>query len=574
MATYLAGMSQQEPRATIENLVRGFDRDAVASARQMRAMRDNDGPSFLSGAAGVLKDYNGTAGHQSLLSLLAAGGLLGPVLSDPSLSLKQAVELARAAARMDSKVDVALAKQLADSVAGSGDSTLPIDASRLLEILGEISDGTRILAPMARLLRSSNPHLRSKVILLMGRGNRSARWLQTHLAADDPRVRASAVEALWGVDTEEARELLEAAARDPHNRVAGNAILALHRLGDCSVIPQVSAMARHEAIPFRLTAAWVMGETRDPRFLELLAGMLRDADAAVRTRAFTAIGQIKAAVARSRQAGQWRAGGLFLEGETPGWRRLQLAVNAEDPRERLRCAPTQFILSEGGQAITAYRVVERIAAEAMSLVLVFPRSSLPGGAPWNHAMEKCLEAKRPSDRWALAPYLASGKAAESLGKDSMPLSFTAKPPLIEALFKVPANRTDCTDFSSALWRAVRADQGPSRGRRHLIVVNETDAGWPAEFEDLVAAARKSRATVQVVSVCPSPALEELCRLVAGSFQIASGGEVGDRVEQAYLNLLARYEVHYQSPAPDARLLRVKVHTPDGWAEATVQIPPL
>src|SRR5437899_3333086 len=83
-----------------------------------------------------------------------------------------------------------------------------------------------------------------------------------------------AIEALWGVDTPEVRAFLHAAARDPDNRVVGNALMGLYRLEDASAVPALLKMTSHESRRFRATAAWVMGETKDARFTKALAGML------------------------------------------------------------------------------------------------------------------------------------------------------------------------------------------------------------------------------------------------------------------------------------------------------------
>ena len=41
------------------------------------------------------------------------------------------------------------------------------------------------------------------------------------------------------------------------------------------------------------------------------------------------------------------------------------------------------------------------------------------------------------------------------------------------------------------------------------------------------------------------------------------------VEQAYLNLLARFEIAYQPVAPNAPVLKVRVQTPVGWGETLI-----
>src|SRR5205807_10315946 len=118
-------------------------------------------------------------------------------------------------------------------------------------------------------------------------------------------------EAMWGVDSAEAQMLLRYALTDSDHRAVGNALLGLYYLGDCSVIPKIVKMAAHEAGLFRAAAAWVMGETGDPRFIKVLVRMLADLNTIVRKRAFAALGRIKAAAAIAGQGAQWRMGGVI-----------------------------------------------------------------------------------------------------------------------------------------------------------------------------------------------------------------------------------------------------------------------
>ena len=76
------------------------------------------------------------------------------------------------------------------------------------------------------------------------------------LTKRDPRVRANAIEALWGSDSALARGLFREASRDVNNRVAGNALLGLYLLGDTSAVPQILKMAAQPDPLFRATAAW------------------------------------------------------------------------------------------------------------------------------------------------------------------------------------------------------------------------------------------------------------------------------------------------------------------------------
>ena len=143
-----------------------------------------------------------------MVSILVENDLLLPALTNPALTREQAIALAGAAARAGQMVDVAIARHLAGSASSVTIDACPPEIQRLMDILAETSDGTRILPSLIALTRLPNPYLQSKAVLMIGRMNRNVKWVQSRLAESDSRVRANAIEAIWGLDTEEARNLL------------------------------------------------------------------------------------------------------------------------------------------------------------------------------------------------------------------------------------------------------------------------------------------------------------------------------------------------------------------------------
>jgi len=341
--------SFDDNRAALGNRVRNFEADATASRQQIRDLMDNHREHFYASSIEILKTVGDSRGAQYLVALMVANGMLLQALCNPDLSRKQALSLGRAAQRVDPMTDVTLARILADSGFGGGAVQIA-DPAELMDILCEIADAGHIMPSLMRMMRHPNTYLRSKAVKLIGRGSQSAKWVMAwamaRLAESDPRVRANAVESLWGVDTPEARTLLSFAANDANNRVVANALLGLYLLGESSVLADVVRLAGHESALFRSSAAWVMGEARDPRFTEALRPMISDPDAKVRKLVFAALGQIKAANAQPSAGERWYVAGRMLAGESlKGLRRLVLAVAAEDMREQPKVAPLQFILS-------------------------------------------------------------------------------------------------------------------------------------------------------------------------------------------------------------------------------------
>lgn len=149
-------------------------------------------------------------------------------------------------------------------------------------------------AEVVPLLRHTDPRVRSRAAVLLGRRFRSAHWAERYIFDKDARVRANVVESLWGLDLPGVRELLLTASQDRANRVAGNAVYGLCVLGAPEAGPAIRAMAAQGDSACRTTAAWVMGQTGDGGFHEDLLRLTRDPVPAVRKTALRALLRLQA----------------------------------------------------------------------------------------------------------------------------------------------------------------------------------------------------------------------------------------------------------------------------------------
>ena len=552
---------------TLESLVESFDRDSAAGRERIRELLDHDAQAFRKGVVRVTKAFPSSArGVRFIVSLLLTNNLLAPTLCDKALSLEEAASLARTALQMEPMMDVALAKKLADDTA-LGEPVQ--NAGRLMDILGLISNGNRITSSLMRLWRSSDPLMRSKAVLLIGRGSRSIQWAQSRLAETDPRIRASAVEALWGVDSAEAKTVLRAAARDANNRVAGNALFALYDIGDTLAISEMFKMAASDSPLFRSSAAWAMGETGDPRFSEALGRLMSESSSVVRRRAFAELSRLKTA-AKTRQGREWRVAGRLLPA-SGRMRQLGFEASPADGSAPPRLLATQFILSEDSRPVTQYQVEAHAPAEALALTFLFPHSAAPGSAPWVQGAVGCLNWKRPSDLWCATFYMpANGKTDQTGQGTPEPPQFNADRQTAEAALREAPAETACAAFWDAIRSAAHAVGAPEVGARHLIVYSPSSPEAPADLAEIAPAAVASNTSVHVVSLEPCPALEELCRGTQGSFRLAkSEPELARVVEEAHLALLPRFLVGYPPLAPGAHALNVRVFDATGWGETTI-----
>ena len=558
----------EDVRAILGNLVRNFEADATASRKQIRDILDNDRELFYTVSIEILKTMPDCRGGQFLVALLAADGMLLQTLCDPGLSREEALNLGRAARRVEPMVDATLARDLADSAVGAGNTKIT-DPARVMDILSEIGDPTRIMGSLMRMMRHPNAYLRSKAVKMIGRGTRSVKWVMGRLSEADPRVRANAIESLWGMDTPETRALLNFAMNDADNRVVGNALLGLYHMGDASALAEVIKLAGHESGLFRASAAWVMGESADPRFSDALRRMISEPDATVRKRAFASLARLKAANAQPAIGSEWHLAGRMMPGESiKGMRRIMVAVAADDARELPKVAPLQFMLSESGQFVTSFKVTEKPEAPAMSVIFVIPRSREAAGGAFFEGATRCLGWKRPSDLWSILPYIEVGDGEPPPPHDPDPPLFTANADALAHTLSSTPKKMDCTDLWTAVWRATKQDANQVRGKRHVILFSSAEEGRIAGH-GLISNMQSSRIPLQVICAGPNGQLQEFCKRIHVRFRVGIEEEVPQLIEQAYLNLLARFEIAYQPVAPDAEEVKLRVQTSNGWGETRI-----
>jgi HEAT repeat protein len=552
-----------EDKSRLAALVRGFA-PAAEYRKLIRKMLEQDRDRFYAAAVEILKTPDYSKGYHYLISLLVGRDMLLETLSDPALTLEQAVAAARNASVVYSMMDVSMARRLAGDGA-SPSRVAPDRAKRMMDILSEIAKGARAVGSLRGMVRHPDPHLRSKAVLMIGREQRNLDWVRHRMAEADPRVRANAVEALWGRHTEEARALLQAATSDPHNRVVGNALLELYRMGHLSAIAGLFRMAGEESALFRASGAWAMGETADPRFAEVLGRMLGDAGDAVRKRAFESLRRIKAAAARSRKGGHLRVGGRLGTGPD-GLRRLELEVARENGEPAL-IVPMEILLDEDGQPVLDYQVERRPGADPLTMAFVFPRPAGPMASSCYRGALNALHWKRPSDVWWVVPYItASERGGSRVALKEAGVEMTGDRAEAETLFDPTRERV----YFRGMWGAIERALDPSvaaPGQRRIIVYSEHEAGKPADGADLPAAAEKCGASVIAICQGPDPMLEDLCRSTQGDFRIAgTAAEIDAWVEGAHRAVLEQYTVTYHSAAPNAAAVRVRINLPDGCGE--------
>src|SRR5579863_3716705 len=185
----------------IEVVLRNFTKDPGTQGRLLREMLEEDPKQFSSCALRSLQDGGDTRGHRYLITLLVQNGFLVQDLYNPQVFTRDvAIALARKIAQVQPHFDSGLARLLP----GRDDGSPSVEgkmAERVLDLLDATSIGARLVPLINHLTQYSDMRLRSKAVLLVGQRLQDPRATEETLKELNPRVRANAVEALWGVDS-------------------------------------------------------------------------------------------------------------------------------------------------------------------------------------------------------------------------------------------------------------------------------------------------------------------------------------------------------------------------------------
>ena len=292
-----------DERAQQARIWTAFDQRGGSQAihATIRELAEQDPELFFTAALALLESAPDPHIWPNLFpTLLDCPPFLIQLIRPDRFSRDQVIETCRNFIKIYPRLDIRLARL----VPGRSEDRYRLEVPyivRILEILNEISAGPKLVLIMNHLTRHPDSRVASKAVLLMGRRIQNRSWVERNFKSEDPRKRASVVEALWCRNNVWSRQTMWAALKDENNRVVGNALVGLHSLGESSVGDLVRCMLRDARPHFRFTAAWVMGKMGDLEFLESLRGALADPDQRVRQAARRALVTIRRPIERQQQ---------------------------------------------------------------------------------------------------------------------------------------------------------------------------------------------------------------------------------------------------------------------------------
>jgi hypothetical protein len=277
----------------IQRAIDEFDVNPVAS-RLLHKLAAEGPDVFFTAAIRHLNSRQESNAHRLLAVLLLRQDDLLDRIASPACSTREgAVRLFKRFLEVNPSFDVKLARRLPGrSHWNRAHAFDGVRSARALDILDETSRGRRLLPILGHLPDCEDSRISAKATLFVGRRVQNPAWTKRQLERKDQRIRANAVEALWGVNTPAAIDLLEQCAGDSNNRVVGNSLVGLHIAGREDAHPEVMRLSRAGKTESRSTAAWAMGRIGLPDFRPRLRELVRDEQSMVRTAALKAIKQI------------------------------------------------------------------------------------------------------------------------------------------------------------------------------------------------------------------------------------------------------------------------------------------
>ncbi len=456
--------------------IRDFQRNPLRAGRELRDALHADHSRFLAALLSEPDIEIGNRGFRYAMILLLHNDVLIPSIANPALTTaEQAVRLTRYMLKMDCNfINAMLSALLMRPLL----TRSPACTLRVLDIVGEFVDSLGNWRSITRIHQEGDVQIRMKCARLIAQYRFEDPAGLERFCCADPRVRANIIEILWSVDKSRAGALLEAAARDSSNRVAGNAWLALYEDGNARSLSRLAVMLEARDIKQRVTAAWVMGQSRDGRFAEYLLAASRTDIPDLKRTAIASLAKLDpiSEECSSGAVGECGPQVILVSAPLDDEFELWLQVKGANGEFQPSIRPVDFFLWSNDGAILDYSLEEMSRVHSVATGVVYPAVA----DTLVMAFLESIAAQPPGHRWAFHCY------------GDRPQNHPAATPAYEA------NREDLTGILEAgppwVLNAAQAVRNvlildPKLPERHLVLI--LDAGWPvADIDKLHALCRE------------------------------------------------------------------------------------
>jgi len=390
---------------------------------------------------------------------------------------------------------------------------------------------------------------------------------------EDPRVRANAIESAGTAVAEDLRPLFRSAALDSNNRVAGNALVALYRLGEAEAVRGLHELAFRQDPAFRATAVWAMGETGDSRFLPVLARILTDPNETIKPATLRAIRKI-----RGQEKPQAQPLDVRLLAE-PSWKgsALKVVFGVSDNGKTVPGIPATAVqILVNGEFMYRYSVTEQECRRRITAAFFLPRTvpqQRERMGRYRQALETCFEQRQTGDAWMLS-YHSGSAISPGAGRPETLFGVridSANEGSIRPVADLSELRT-ATDAAAPVKRSefmagfleLCQELRLARVSAHLFLLNP-EVAQAVDAATLIRVAQESR--VAVHAICRSPVAEfREVSLATNGFYIV--GDVLEILPALYCGVFHRYHANLTTDM-EVRQIQVAVRSGDFFGESPV-----
>jgi HEAT repeats len=564
-------------------LLERYENDPALCSKLLRTHSLADPATFLTYAQTAIRERPVTKALKFVAGLALAAGLIEVLVDLYLRSRFEALALAHKLVNCDSQFDTILLEFLQRPHADAVTEENAINV--VLDLLDEVSHGDRLVPSALKLLKHSNPKIRSKAALLIGRRKQNLSWFTNLSEEYDARVRANVLESLHGLKSDFVQRLFQDNVADANNRVAGNAVMGLYLLGHSTSIPLINEMAVRSEANFRNTSAWIMGQTANPRFVETLTRLIQDPEELVRRQAFRALVLVKKAQRSMMEQPQ-----LHVSLGAPQIASDQQTVSAtlhDESGQPVRGLPaTKLLLKADSKSVNEYSLEEYECRTSLSIgfaVCLQSENDTETEEQLRKAIDSCSVLRRPTDRWAIAknvPAMQDLPSAEQTARsktspgaspaDDMAIEYSADQNQIHSMLEYTPTAGATRKSTLAIRELL---QSPTAlGKRHLIFL----AAGPVDeiVTTLLAKRQYVSATIHVVALSPTWSTTELQQLAEAARGFYRPVESISAMQKACFEIYSFILHHYLiSWKGSAAKLELDVYSEAGRGSALYEMAP-
>jgi hypothetical protein len=509
-------MKQQADLHThIVEILRGFEKNPVRAGRELRDALHADSQGLLAALLTEAGSEGNARGIRYAMILLLHNDVLIPSIANPALtSLQEALGVTRYMLKLDSNFINAMLTALLMRPDLIKSATCTI---RVLDIVSQFVGHLGNWRSITRIHQAGDGPIRKKCAELIAQYRFEDPDGLERFCRADPRVRANIVEILWSVDRSRAQNLLEAATQDESNRVAGNAWLALYAEGQAKSLGRIADMLESTDRARQVTAAWVMGQTRDGRFASRLLEATRSDMPELRKTAFSGLSRLEpmpkpepdAFTPRPDESGVTLVSAPESEEGFELW--LRVTDSAGEPQRNIK--PLDFFVFAEDEPLLDYSVELIGHVHNAAVGIVYPAAC----AALARAIGESIATKATGHRWALNAY---GPSAGTPGEFP---AFESNPNVLKAI--LDGGRAVSESAAAAVRNLVLLD--PKLPERHLVVILDGDEPDP-DIETIRSLCREKRFALHCWRFRENFDEEECAEVVPGG---ATSGPRGAETEE-------------------------------------------